>query len=76
MEYNIEGLTRKQVALLDIMWTLEDLDQVQNFIKTLPFKDRIEAHGLMTLLTHEALEEILEGVTEFPEVQAIIEKVR
>lgn len=76
MEYKIDGLTKKQVALLDIMWTLDDADSVQNFIRSLPNSDRIQAQSLVIMLTHEMLEEFLEGVTEFPEVQEIIERVK
>lgn len=76
MEYKIEGLTKKQVAILDIMWTLEDHDSVLNFIRSLPTADRQQAQSLMTLLVHETLEEWLEGVTEFPEAQEVIQRVR
>jgi hypothetical protein len=76
MEYNIDGLTKKQVAILDIMWSLEDQDSVLNFIRSLPEADRVQARGLMTLLMHEVLEEWLEGVTEFPEAKAVIERVQ
>lgn len=76
MEYKIDGLTKKQVAILDIMWTLEDQDSVHNFIRSLPTADRMQAQSLMTLLVHEALEEWLEGVTEFLDAQAVIEQVR
>lgn len=76
MEYKIDGLTKKQVAILDIMWTLEDQDSVHNFIRSLPPGDRLQAQSLMTLLVHEALEEWLEGITEFPEAHAVIERIR
>ena len=76
MEYKIDGLTKKQVAIMDIMWTLEDQDSVHNFIRSLPPPDRLQAQCLMTLMVHEVLEEWLDGVTEFPEAQEIIERVR
>ena len=76
MEYNIEGLTKKQVAILDIMWSLDDEQSVENFVRSLPPADRQQAHSLKTLLIHEMLEEWLEGVTEFPDAQAVIERVR
>ena len=76
MEYKIDGLTKKQVAILDIMWTLEDHDSVLNFIRSLPEADRHQAHSLMILLVHETLEEWLDGVTEFPEAREIIDRVR
>jgi hypothetical protein len=76
MEYNIEGLTKKQVALLDIMWTLDDEQSVENFVRSLPPSDRQQAQSLKTLLIHEVLEEWLEGVTEFPDAKEVIERIR
>lgn len=76
MDYKIDGLTKKQVALLDIMWTLEDHDSVLNFIRSLPNNDRQQAQSLMTLLIHESMEEWLDGVTEFPDAMEVIERVR
>jgi hypothetical protein len=76
MEYNIEGLTKKQVALLDIMWTLDDEQSVENFVRSLPPSDRQQAQSLKTLLIHEVLEEWLEGVTEFPDAKQVIERIR
>lgn len=76
MEYKIDGLTKKQVTLLDIMWTLDDEQSVENFVRSLPQADRQQAESLKTLLIHEMLEEWLEGVTEFPEAQEIIARIR
>jgi hypothetical protein len=76
MEYNIEGLTKKQVALLDIMWALDDEKSVENFVRSLPLADRQQADSLKTLLIHEVLEEWLDGVTEFPDAAEVIERVR
>jgi len=76
MEYKIEGLTKKQVALLDIMWTLDDEQSVENFVRSLPKTDQQQAQSLRTLLIHEMLEEFLEGITEFPDAREIIERVR
>jgi hypothetical protein len=76
MEYKIDGLTKKQVALLDIMWTLDDEQSVENFVCSLPPSDRQQAQSLKTLLIHEMLEEFLEGITEFPDAREVIERVR
>lgn len=76
MEYKIDGLTRKQVALLDIMWTLEDEQSVENFVRSLPRADQQQAQSLKTLLIHEMMEEFLEDITEFPDAQEIIQRVK
>ena len=76
MEYKIDGLTKKQVALLDIMWTLDDEQSVENFVRSLPRADQQQAQSLKTLLIHEMMEEFLEDITEFPDAQEIIHKVK
>lgn len=76
MEYKIDGLTRKQVALLDIMWTLDDEQSVENFVRSLSRADQQQAQSLKTLLIHEAMEEWLEDITEFPDAQEIIHRVK
>lgn len=76
MEYKIDGLNKKQVAMLDIMWSLEDQASVLNFIRSLPEADRLQAKSLMTLLLYETLEELLDGVTEFPEAEEIIQRMK
>jgi hypothetical protein len=76
MEYKIDGLTRKQVALLDIMWTLDDEQSVENFVRSLPRADQQQAQSLKTLLIHEMMEEFLEDITEFPDAQEIIQRVK
>ncbi len=78
MEYKIDGLTKRQVAILDIIWSMEDLDRVQSFIKALPERDRAEAHSLVTLITYEALEEMMPVFEEagFPDAKEVIQRVR
>ena len=76
MEYKIDGLTKKQVALLDIMWTLDDEQSVENFVRSLPLADQQQAQSLKTLLIHEMMEEFLEDITEFPDAQEIIQRVK
>lgn len=76
MEYKIDGLTRKQVALLDIMWTLDDEQSVENFVRSLSRADQQQAQSLKTLLIHEMMEEWLEDITEFPDAQEIIHRVK
>lgn len=76
MEYKIDGLTKKQVALLDIMWTLDSEDSVQNFIRSLPRADRAQAQSLMIVLVHEMLEEFLQDASEFPDARAVIDHIR
>ena len=53
----ITGLTHKQKALMDVMWSMEDMTNVQSFIKTLPTRDRQDCLSLIEIAVQETLEE-------------------
>lgn len=54
----IQGLTKKQKAIMEILWNCDSMDQAQTFIKSMPtFRDRCDAQSLMMLALYESLEE-------------------
>jgi hypothetical protein len=53
----IEGLNRKQRALLDIMWTIDDMDRLTEFIMSLPRRDAVDCHSLIQMVMVDNLEE-------------------
>ena len=53
----ISNLTPKQKLLLDVMWELDTLDKVQEFIRTLPAQDARDAHCLLQIAIWETLEQ-------------------
>jgi len=52
----IPNLTAKQKMLLDVMWNIENISQVNDFINSLPYKDRIDAQGLLQIAIDESIE--------------------
>lgn len=46
----IEGLTRKQRALADIMWSMDGREQVEAFVRALHPKDRRDAELVTELM--------------------------
>jgi hypothetical protein len=59
----ISGLTTRQKTIMDLLWTCNDLDQVNTFIKALPTRaDQQDARSLIVIATQESLEE--DGVLE------------
>ena len=54
---SIEGLTAKQKALMDVMWSMEEMPQVEAFIKTLPKRDRQDCLSLIAIAVQASLEE-------------------
>ena len=53
----IEGLSQRQKSIMEFLWTCADLEQVKDFIKSLPTeKDRVDATSLVKIAMQEVLE--------------------
>jgi hypothetical protein len=59
----IEGLSPTQVALANRLWTLEDTDEVNNFIDSLPRRLRGQARVVRDMMIAAALDQY-EGPTD------------
>jgi hypothetical protein len=53
----IEGLSKKQRALADILWAMDELEQVTAFIAALHPKDRVEAQTVCELMIIACIDE-------------------
>ena len=53
---NIPNLTPKQQTMLDVMMHIENAQQVNDFINSLPYRDKIDAHGLLQIAIVESME--------------------
>jgi hypothetical protein len=67
MNIELHGLTSKQKALADIMWTIDSKDGVENFIATLPRSDQRDCRTIIELLQLAFADEITD-VTEAREM--------
>ena len=52
----IHNLTAKQKMLLDVMWNIENISQVNDFINSLPQKDQMDARCLLQIAIDESIE--------------------
>jgi hypothetical protein len=66
----IEGLSPKQMALADIMWTISSKEGVDSFISTLPNTDAKTCRVLIELMQLAFLDEI----TNTQEANRVIDK--
>ena len=69
----IQGFTRKQRLLADIIWALDTQDQVQNFIRSLPPKDRKQAQVITEMIILAFIDQC---DTVDPEVSRAIDQFR
>jgi hypothetical protein len=82
VELELQGLNSRQRVLADIMWSLDGFDQVQAFIRTLPPRERAEAHTIIDLMKMALVEQYAEGMqAEGHEIStkaadALIDKIR
>lgn len=56
---SIQGLTKKQKMMLNIMWSIDSREQMQYWINSLTECDRKIAASLLIILKHEILEELM-----------------
>jgi hypothetical protein len=69
MDIELRGLTPKQKALADIMWSISTKEGVLHFISTLPEADQRDCHTLIELMRLAFADEI-QDVTEARELLA------
>ena len=74
MSIHIDNLTEEQVEMLDIMWSFEMLDELEEWQSTLSVRRRRMSEQLMSLVLIESLDQVLAEQKEFPEVKALLSK--
>jgi hypothetical protein len=75
-DLELHGLNARQQVLADIMWSLEEFDQVQAFIKTLPRREKIECEGIIEMMKMAIVEQCRTGVENTKEADKIIKQIR
>jgi DNA-binding transcriptional regulator PaaX len=64
VEIKLTGLNARQKVLADIMWAIEEWDDVERFIATLPKRERIECEGIVEMMKMELVETYRKGMAE------------
>lgn len=69
---SIDGLSKKQVAMLNIIWTCNGEEQFLDWFCALPYADKLTVESLMQCLAYEVLEDTLD--INFTEAKEILSK--
>ena len=69
---SIDGLSKKQIAMLNIIWNCNGEEQFLEWFCTLPHEDKLTAESLMQCLAYEVLEGLLDG--DFTEANDILKR--
>ena len=77
-EIKLTGLNKRQRVLADIMWAIEEWDDVERFIATLPKRERIECEGIVEMMKMELVEgyRMGMGLDNTQEANVVIDKFR
>jgi predicted transcriptional regulator len=67
----IQGLTERQVELLDIMWAIEEYTELEEWMETLDSQERKEAEALQRLVVLETFEELLDKGS-YPDARRVL----
>ena len=78
VEIKLDGLNKRQRVLADIMWAIEEWDDVEKFIATLPKRERIECEGIVEMMKMELVEGYRTGMglDNTQEANVVIDKFR
>lgn len=71
----IRGVNRKQKKLLDIIWSFQELEDLDGWIRGLNKKKRREAVTLKQLVILATIDERVEKMTEFPDIIDIVNQI-
>ena len=74
---SIQGLTKRQLKLAQLLWSVQDVEQHMQLIKSLEGRDRIDAHGITEIMIQEFLWETLDEDYESRELcDTVIDRAR
>jgi hypothetical protein len=62
LEIELHGLNARQQVLADIMWNLEEYEQVEAFIATLPDREACECQTIIEMMRMELVEGYRRGM--------------
>ena len=68
----LDNLTTRQIELLDLMWSISSLNQLNEWIDSLSLEDAEMAVTLSTMLIYENVDEILESSQDFTQAKQIL----
>ena len=76
VEFELTGLNARQQVLADIMWQLEEYDDVQAFIATLPDREACECQTIIEMMRMAVVEQCYDGIQNLDAAKSVIDKIR
>ena len=71
----IEGLTKRQVEMLDTLWSLDSLDDVESYVNTLNKNEKKTALTLVEMLSIACVDEEIEKLKSYPTAKKLLTNI-
>ena len=72
---SIDGLSAKQVEMLDILWSMDSSEEVKEFIAGLDEEEQIEYLVLSEMLVISIIDSVVNKLDEMPDVSSVLKRV-
>jgi hypothetical protein len=69
---SLDGLTKKEKKMLQIMWSMDNKEQLQYWVSSLNKRDRITATSLLMLIKYEMMENMMDD--DYTEANEVLSK--
>jgi len=69
---SLDGLTKKEKKMLQIMWSMDNKEQLQYWVSSLNKRDRITATSLLMLIKNEMMENMMDD--DYTEANEVLSK--
>jgi hypothetical protein len=76
VNFELHGLNARQQILADIMWQLEEYDDVQAFIATLPDREACECQSIIEMMQMAVVEQCYDGIQNLDAANSVLDKIR
>jgi hypothetical protein len=70
----IQGLTEEQVEMLDFMWTLDSMEEFDEWKATLDRREQVMADSLQKMVLLAALDDVLEAEKTYPDAKQLLKQ--
>jgi hypothetical protein len=72
----LTGLTKRQVKILESIWAMDTMDDIERLKATVSMDELYEIDTLVTMMIQEAQEEEIALMDRYPDAEAMLERLK
>ena len=71
----LEGLSKAQVAMCDLLWDIEDINEMELFLDTLDAPDKKMALTLIQMIVLADIDQQVNSMEDYPDAKRILSTI-